>query len=162
MRSVWTSIRMPRYFPSAQDYLQQRKWVRRGDMLGYALGAQTPSFSTDAFGFRHTRFEGRVGEYDRLELVLGSSHIFGFALSHNGETLPCELGVARSELQQKRFGTRRRHFAASSQARQRLAEACRLKLMSFPAADDLLFVDEYHYRAESQSLIAERLAQQMT
>jgi hypothetical protein len=34
--------------------------------------------------------------------------------------------------------------------------------MSCPAADDLLFVDEYHYRAESQSLIAERLAQQIT
>jgi hypothetical protein len=103
-----------------------------------------------------------VGEYDRLGLILGSSHIFGFALSHNGETLPCELGVARSQLQQKRFGTHRRHFAASSQARQRLAEACRFKLMNFPAADDLLFVDEYHYRAESQSLIAERLAQQIT
>ena len=89
-----------------------------------------------------------VGEYDRLGLILGSSHIFGFALSHNGETLPCELGVARSQLQQKRFGTHRRHFAASSQARQRLAEARRFKLMSFPAADDLLFVDEYHYRAD--------------
>jgi len=74
----------------------------------------------------------------------------------------CELGVARSELQRKRFGLHRRHFAASRQARRRLAEACRFKLVSFPEADDLLFVDEYHYRAESQSLIAERLAEQMT
>jgi hypothetical protein len=41
-------------------------------------------------------------------------------------------------------------------------KACRFKLVSFPEADDLLFVDEYHYRAESQSLIAERLAEQMT
>jgi hypothetical protein len=111
---------------------------------------------------RGSRAGTSVWRYDRLGLILGSSHIFGFALSHNGETLPCELGVARSQLQQKRFGTHRRHFAASSQARQRLAEACRFKLMSFPAADDLLFVDEYHYRAESQSLIAERLAQQIT
>jgi len=42
-----------RYFPAAQDYLQQRKWVRRGDVLAYAPRAQTPSFSTDEFGFRH-------------------------------------------------------------------------------------------------------------
>jgi hypothetical protein len=34
--------------------------------------------------------------------------------------------------------------------------------VSFPEADELLFVDEYHYRAESQSLIAKRLAEQMT
>jgi hypothetical protein len=53
----------------------------------------------DSFGFRHTRFEGRdiglanVGEHDRVGLVLGSSHIFGFALSHNGETLPLQLSL---------------------------------------------------------------------
>jgi hypothetical protein len=285
-----------RHFPSAQDYLQQRKWVRRGDVLGYAPGAQTPSFSTDAFGFRHTRFEDRdiglanVAEYDRVGLVLGSSHIFGFALSHNSETLPsqlserfgypflgiafpeadtrtlhasllrlsgqfakrianvvlitggdftrycyvetadplfgppilpvesrlkrvtepdtefanflhfaffwtkacgelareaginfvladdltffeksapdatekaCELGVARSELQQKRFGTHRRHALVFQRERRRLAEACRFKLVSFPEADDLLFVDEYHYRAESQCLIAARIGEQI-
>lgn len=33
--------------------------------------------------------------------------------------------------------------------------------MSYPEADDLLFIDEYHYRAESQTLIAERLAEQI-
>jgi hypothetical protein len=36
-----------RYFPVAQDYLNQRKWIRRGDVLAYAPWAQTPSFSTD-------------------------------------------------------------------------------------------------------------------
>jgi hypothetical protein len=41
-------------------------------------------------------------------------------------------------------------------------EACRFKLVSFPEADDLLFVDEYYYRAESQSVIAERLTEQMS
>jgi hypothetical protein len=34
--------------------------------------------------------------------------------------------------------------------------------VSFPEADDLLFVDEYYYRAESQSVIAERLTEQMS
>jgi hypothetical protein len=33
--------------------------------------------------------------------------------------------------------------------------------VSYPEADDLLFIDEYHYRAESQTLIAERLAEQI-
>jgi hypothetical protein len=285
-----------RYFPPAQDYLQQRKWVRRGDVLGYAPYTKTPSFSTDAFGFRHTEFGGRavglgnIEEYERVGLVLGSSHIFGFALGGNGETLPsqlslrfgypflgivfpeadtrtlhasllrllgqfakrianvilitggdftrycyvemadplfgppilpvesrtrratepdaefanflhftcfwtkacgelaraagvnfslldditffeksvpdaieraCELGVARSELQEKRFGVHRRHFAASSEARRRLAKTCRLRPLSFPAADDLRFVDEYHYRAESHALIAQHIAEQI-
>lgn len=86
-----------RYFPAAQDYLQQRKWVRRGDVLAYAPGARTPSFSTDDFGFRHTRFEDRdigianIEDYERIGFVLGSSHIFGFPLGHNGETLPSRL-----------------------------------------------------------------------
>jgi hypothetical protein len=33
-----------------------------------------------------------------------------------------------------------------------------LKLLRYPEADDLCFIDEYHNRAESQRLIAERLA----
>ena len=73
----------------------------------------------------------------------------------------CELGVPRGELQTKRFTVHRRHFAASFAARRRLAETCRFKLLSYPKAADLLFVDEYHYRAESQALIAERLAEQI-
>jgi hypothetical protein len=45
-----------RHFPAAQDYLQQRKWVRGGDVLAYAPEVRTASSSTDEFGFRHTRF----------------------------------------------------------------------------------------------------------
>ena len=69
----------------------------RGDVLAYAPGARTPSFSTDDFGFRHTRFEDRdigianIEDYERIGFVLGSSHIFGFPLGHNGETLPSRL-----------------------------------------------------------------------
>jgi hypothetical protein len=285
-----------RYFPPAIDYLQQRKWVRRGDVLAYAPGVRARSFSTDALGFRHTSFEGRdvgvanIEEYGRIGLVLGSSHLFGFGLKANGETLPsqlsqrfgypfigivypeadtrtlhatllrllrqagkrianvilitggdftrycyvesadplfgppmlgsdarakpgrggetelasflhftcfwtracgelakdagvgfslaedvtffeksspdateaaCELGVPRGELQTKRFSVHRRHFAASFAARRKLAETCRFRLVSFPEPAELRFIDEYHYRAESQSLIAERLAEQI-
>src|SRR5262245_8479501 len=87
-----------RQFPCVVDYLRHAtKWVRRGDVLAYPALVRTSSFSTDAFGFRHTYFEGReigIGDihaYPRIGLVLGSSHVFGFGLSHNSETLPSRL-----------------------------------------------------------------------
>ena len=87
-----------RQFPCAVDYLRHAtKWVRRGDVLAYPPLVRTSSFSTDAFGFRHTCFEGReigIGDihtYPRVGLVLGSSHVFGFGLSENSETLPSQL-----------------------------------------------------------------------
>jgi hypothetical protein len=55
----------------------------------------------------------------------------------------------------------RRHFAASFAARRKLAETCRFRLVSYPEPSALIFIDEYHYRAESQSLIAERLTEQI-
>jgi hypothetical protein len=73
----------------------------------------------------------------------------------------CELGVPRGELQTKRFTLHRRHFAASFAARRKLAETCRFRLVSYPEPSALSFIDEYHYRAESQSLIAERLTEQI-
>ena len=86
-----------RHFPPALEYLRQAKWIRRGDVLAYWPGVSTAAFSTDEFGFRHTRFEDRdigfgdLGRYDRVGLVLGSSHVFGFGLAHNRETLPSRL-----------------------------------------------------------------------
>ncbi len=285
-----------RYFPPAQDYLNQRKWIRRGDVVAYKPMVQTSSFSTDEFGFRHTHFDGRdiglanIEDYERVGLVLGSSHLFGFALGGNGKTLPsqlsqiygypffgiaypeadsrtlhatllrllrrhakrtrqvllipggdftrycyaetadplfgppmlpvdarlkpaeeakaqfanllhftslwteacaelaalagarfcladdvtffekstadateraCELGLAQDETQRNRFGAHRRHAEAFQRERRRLAEAKGLRLLSYPEPDDLLFIDEYHYRAESQALIAKHLAKQI-
>lgn len=84
-----------RNFPGAADYLRHAtKWVRRGDVFAYRPLIATSSFSTDALGFRHTHFEGRdigLGEIQscpRVGLVLGSSHVFGFGLKSNSETLP--------------------------------------------------------------------------
>jgi hypothetical protein len=84
-----------RQFPGASHYLRHAtKWVRRGDVFAYQPLLKTPSFSTDVFGFRHTQFEGRdlsikdIQAHPRVGLVLGSSHVFGFGLSNNSETLP--------------------------------------------------------------------------
>jgi hypothetical protein len=65
-----------------------------GDVLAYAPEVRTASFSTDEFGFRHTRFQGQdiglgnIEDYDRVGLILGSSHLFGFGLAGNAETCP--------------------------------------------------------------------------
>lgn len=285
-----------RCFPAAQDYLNERKWIRRGDVVAYKPMVQTSSFSTDEFGFRHTHFDARdislanIEDYERVGLVLGSSHLFGFALAGNDKPLPsqlsqiygypffgiaypeadsrtlhatllrllrrypkrtrqvllipggdftrycyaetadplfgppmlpadarlkpaeeakmqfvnlvhftslwteacaelaslagarfyladdltffekstadateqaCELGLAQDEAQRNRFSVHRRHAEAFQRERRRLAEAKGLRLVSYPAPDELLFIDEYHYSAESQALIAKHLAQQI-
>lgn len=73
--------------------------MRRGDVLAYAPQMAAAAFSTDAFGFRHTWFDGgniglaNLKDYDRVGLVLGSSHVFGFALEHNRDTLPSRLSA---------------------------------------------------------------------
>ena len=84
-----------RNFPGAPDYLRYAtKWVRRGDVFAYRPLISTSSFSTDTFGVRHTHFEGRdigladIPNFARVGLVLGSSHVFGFGLKSNSETLP--------------------------------------------------------------------------
>lgn len=91
---------LARQFPAVRDYLRARKWVRRGDVLAYAPSLVTAAFSTDEYGFRHSRFGGRdvgirdAGAFPRVGVVLGSSHVFGFGLAGNEETLPSRLGEA--------------------------------------------------------------------
>ncbi len=67
----------------------------------------------------------------------------------------CELGIPHSEPQQKRFSVHRRYALVFQRERRRLAEALKLNLLAYPEPDELLFIDEFHYRAESQRLIAE-------
>jgi hypothetical protein len=84
-------------FPAARIYLKHRRWVRRGDVTAYAPDQRTPCFSTDAMGFRHTRWRGAqygIGAADNgspYGVVLGSSHIFGFGLEDDSGTLPSQL-----------------------------------------------------------------------
>jgi hypothetical protein len=88
---------LARNFPATLTYKGRRHWVRRGDVLAYAPKLQTAAFSTDEFGFRHTVFEGRdiglrdVAALPRVGILLGSSHVFGFGLNSNAETLASNL-----------------------------------------------------------------------
>jgi hypothetical protein len=89
--------RVIRHFPAVRDYLRNRVWVQRGDVTAYAPGQKTASFSTDAFGFRHTSFGGNSLGMETVDgggaygLVLGSSHVFGFGLASNSETFASQL-----------------------------------------------------------------------
>jgi hypothetical protein len=90
-------LRTARQFPAVRDYLRHRRWIKRGDVTAYAPHIETSAFSTDAFGFRHTVFGGRrygLGDaptLPRYALVLGSSHVFGFGLAGNEETMGSQL-----------------------------------------------------------------------
>ena len=84
-------------FPAVRDYLRNRRWTRRGDVIAYAPNMRARCFSTDPFGFRHTSWRGAdhgiatCNSGERFGLVLGSSHVFGFGLESNRETLPSRL-----------------------------------------------------------------------
>ncbi|MEM7644326.1 MAG: hypothetical protein AAF366_17640 [Pseudomonadota bacterium] len=86
-----------RAHPAVRSYIRHRRWVRRGDVLAYGPGVSAPTFSTDGAGFRLSRWRGRaiglseVMASDRFGLVMGSSHVFGFGLAGDGETLSSRL-----------------------------------------------------------------------
>lgn len=79
-------------YPSTLPYLRARIWAREGGILIYRPSQTTIAFSTDAFGFRRSTFEGettsveRKSSLDKYSLVLGSSHVFGFGLPGNNAT----------------------------------------------------------------------------
>jgi hypothetical protein len=86
-----------RNFPAVRGYGGQRNWVRRGDVLAYQPDLRTPTVSTDGLGFRHTMYRDRalsvsdIPKLDRVALLLGSSHVFGYGLGSNAETLASRL-----------------------------------------------------------------------
>ena len=73
----------------------------------------------------------------------------------------CSLGRPTNDKQSRRFLCHRRYVTEFGEGRRQLAETLKVPIIRYPAADELLFIDEYHYRAESQRLIAERLAEQI-
>jgi len=85
--------------PSVRDYIRNRKWSRRGDIVAYSPNQTHETFSTDALGFRHSVCNGRdFGIKDCLDsahygLVMGSSHVFGFGLPSNDKTLPSQISA---------------------------------------------------------------------
>jgi hypothetical protein len=88
-----------RHVPAVRLYIRNRRWVRRGDVTAYAPNLEGGAFSTDEFGFRHGDVDGeRHGLATALAgarygLVLGSSHVFGFGLDSNSQTIPSRLSV---------------------------------------------------------------------
>ncbi len=84
--------------PEMGDFLKNRQKIGlRGDVLTYWPGTRCDSYSTDAEGFRHSRFEGKdlsVAQCiasKRYGIVLGASNLFGFGVAGNEHCMPSLL-----------------------------------------------------------------------
>lgn len=84
--------------PEMADFFESRRKIGlRGDVLTYWPNTRNDSFTTDSAGFRHSRFNGKdlsLSECihsDRFGIVLGASHLFGFGVAGNENTLPSLL-----------------------------------------------------------------------
>ena len=83
--------------PEVREFIRNRKWVHRGDVITYGPNIRCDSFSTDAAGFRHSVHAGKTlsarecREQDRYGLVLGPSNVYGFGLAGNENTMPSLL-----------------------------------------------------------------------
>ena len=83
--------------PEVRDFIRNRRWVHRGDVLVYGPNIHCSAFSTDAIGYRHTMLGGKTFSAadcfasDRYGLVLGPSSIYGFGLAGNENTTPSIL-----------------------------------------------------------------------
>jgi hypothetical protein len=83
--------------PEVREFIRNRRWVHRGEVITYGPNIRCGSFSTDAAGFRHSVSRGEtlsVGDCvrrDRYGLVLGPSSVYGFGLAGNENTMPSVL-----------------------------------------------------------------------
>jgi hypothetical protein len=83
--------------PEVREFIRNRRWVHRGDVIAYGPNIRCDSFSTDAAGFRHSVFGGQtLSTHDCLQserygLVLGPSNVYGFGLAGNENTMPSLL-----------------------------------------------------------------------
>ena len=83
--------------PEVREFIRNRRWVHRGDVIAYGANIRCNSFSTDGAGFRHTVFEGETLSVsdclrrERYGIVLGPSNVYGFGLAGNENTMPSLL-----------------------------------------------------------------------
>lgn len=83
--------------PEVREFIRNRRWVHRGDVIAYGPNIRGEAFSTDARGFRHSTFQGRemsvrdCVQRDRYGLVLGPSSVYGFGVAGNEHTMPSVL-----------------------------------------------------------------------
>ena len=84
--------------PEVREFVRNRRWVHRGDVLFYGPNISAQTFSTDGGGFRHSVFRGEtlgvaeIVRRPRFGLVLGPSSVYGFGLAGNENTMPSLLG----------------------------------------------------------------------
>ena len=83
--------------PEVRDFIRNRRWVHRGDVVTYGPNIRCDSFSTDGAGFRHSVLNGETLsvqdciEKGRYGIVLGPSSVYGFGLAGNENTMPSLL-----------------------------------------------------------------------
>ena len=83
--------------PEVREFVRNRRWLHRGDVIVYGPNIRCDSFSTDASGFRHSSFVGETlslidcVQRERYGLVLGPSSVYGFGLAGNEHTMPSLL-----------------------------------------------------------------------
>jgi len=83
--------------PEVRQFIRNRRWVHRGEAVVYGANTRCDAFSTDEQGFRHSVFNGKtLSVADCLKakkygIVLGSSHLYGFGLAGNQNTIPSLL-----------------------------------------------------------------------
>jgi hypothetical protein len=83
--------------PEVRQFIRNRRWVHRGDVIAYGPNISCDGFSTDGRGFRHSSFKGETLSVSdcfkrgRYGLVLGPSSVYGFGLAGNENTMPSLL-----------------------------------------------------------------------
>ncbi len=83
--------------PEVREFIRNRRWFHRGDVIVYGPNIRCDAFSTDAAGFRHSTFRGETLsvndclQRERYGLVLGPSSVYGFGLAGNENTMPSLL-----------------------------------------------------------------------
>jgi hypothetical protein len=83
--------------PEVREFVRNRRWIHRGDVIAYGPNISCDAFSTDAAGFRHSVFNGErfsvreCAQRERYGLVLGPSSVYGFGLAGNENTMPSIL-----------------------------------------------------------------------
>jgi hypothetical protein len=83
--------------PEVREFIRNRRWVHRGDVISYGPNIRCAAFSTDAAGFRQSVFNGETLSVrdcvrrDRYGIVLGPSNVYGFGLAGNENTMPSLL-----------------------------------------------------------------------
>lgn len=86
-----------KHFPAMAFYLRPGVVRRQGERVTYRPNVIDSRLNTDTSAIRRTSFGGtdftfsRNATFDKFDLLAGSSHIFGFGLQNDSETLASRL-----------------------------------------------------------------------